>query len=115
MDTTDASEAGPAINVRHECCSLRESDSDQDSQAPPKSGTLINRMTRVPGLTAIGAVRLYQYLISPMLGQRCRFYPSCSNYFILSVRKYGLLRSLWKGTARICRCHPWNPGGYDPP
>jgi putative membrane protein insertion efficiency factor len=114
MDTTDASEAGPATNVRHEC-SLRESDSDQDSHAPPKSGTWINRMTRVPGLAAIGAVRLYQYLISPMLGQRCRFYPSCSQYFILSVRKYGLLRSLWKGTARICRCHPWNPGGYDPP
>jgi|GEM_PF-446399 len=68
-----------------------------------------------PALLAIGAVKLYQYLISPWLGRRCRFYPSCSQYFILSVQKFGLIRGFCKGAARICRCHPWHPGGYDPP
>ena len=72
-------------------------------------------LLHVPALLAIGAVKLYQYLISPWLGRRCRFYPSCSQYFILSVQKFGLLRGFCKGAARICRCHPWHPGGYDPP
>ena len=79
------------------------------------SRNLWRSLLQSPALMAIGAVKLYQYLISPWLGRRCRFYPSCSQYFILSVQKFGLLRGFWKGTARICRCHPWNPGGYDPP
>lgn len=80
---------------------------------PPRP--VLRRMFRSPALLAIGAVKLYQFLISPWLGPRCRFYPSCSQYFILSVQKFGLIRGLCKGSARICRCHPWNPGGYDPP
>ena len=76
---------------------------------------VINRIVRIPGLVAILLVRLYQLLISPFFGRTCRFHPSCSQYYILAVRKYGLVRGSWKGTARICRCHPWNPGGYDPP
>ena len=79
------------------------------------SRTQLIRLLHVPALLAIGGVRLYQYLISPWLGRRCRFYPSCSQYFILSVQKFGLIRGFWKGATRICRCHPWNPGGYDPP
>jgi putative membrane protein insertion efficiency factor len=79
------------------------------------SRKLWRSLLHVPALLAIGAVKLYQYLISPWLGRRCRFYPSCSQYFILSVQKFGLIRGFCKGTARICRCHPWNPGGYDPP
>ena len=50
-----------------------------------------------------------------MLGPRCRFEPSCSTYFIESVRKYGAIRGALRGIWRICRCNPWNPGGYDPP
>jgi putative membrane protein insertion efficiency factor len=68
-----------------------------------------------PQLVLIALVRLYQSLISPLLGPRCRFHPSCSEYFILAVRKYGVLRGASKGVWRICRCHPWHPGGYDPP
>jgi len=63
----------------------------------------------------IAAVRLYQLLISPLLGPNCRFYPSCSQYFILAVRKHGPLRGSLRGVKRICRCHPFHPGGYDPP
>lgn len=60
-------------------------------------------------------IRGYQRTISPLLGPVCRFEPSCSRYMIGALRKYGLLKGLWKGTGRLLRCHPWHPGGYDPP
>lgn len=60
-------------------------------------------------------VRGYQIFLSPLLGRNCRFEPSCSNYFIGAVRKYGPLRGAAKGLWRICRCNPFHPGGYDPP
>nr|WP_315850948.1 membrane protein insertion efficiency factor YidD [Planctomyces sp. SH-PL62] len=63
----------------------------------------------------IAAVRAYQATISPLLGNVCRFHPSCSRYMIESLRKYGLIVGLAKGLRRLSRCHPWNPGGYDPP
>ena len=69
----------------------------------------------IPARLLIGLARLYQLLISPMFGRRCRFQPTCSAYFIESVRKYGAIRGACRGLWRICRCHPWNPGGYDPP
>ena len=69
----------------------------------------------LPAMPAIALVRIYQWTLSPLLGQRCRFTPSCSEYFIGAVRKYGLVRGGWKGACRIGRCHPWHPGGYDPP
>jgi putative membrane protein insertion efficiency factor len=69
----------------------------------------------LPATLLIAAVRVYQYLISPLLGQRCRFYPSCSNYFIEAVRKHGAVRGSLRGVWRILRCNPWNPGGIDPP
>lgn len=70
---------------------------------------------RFPSLLLIGMVRAYQVLISPWLGPQCRFHPSCSQYMILAVQKYGVLRGLPRGIWRICRCHPWNPGGEDWP
>jgi putative membrane protein insertion efficiency factor len=66
-------------------------------------------------LVLILLVRFYQLCIRPLLPAVCRFHPSCSQYFILAVRKYGPIVGAWKGVCRICRCHPWNPGGYDPP
>jgi putative membrane protein insertion efficiency factor len=59
-------------------------------------------------------IRAYQLAISPMLGNRCRFYPSCSDYSMEALKRHGLLRGLWLGARRIGRCHPWHPGGYDP-
>ena len=70
---------------------------------------------RLPGWVLIGLVRVYQYLISPMLGPRCRFQPTCSTYFIESIRKHGAVRGSLRGIWRIVRCNPWFPGGYDPP
>jgi uncharacterized protein len=63
----------------------------------------------------IAIVRGYQLLIRPLLPPACRFQPSCSQYFILAVRKHGPVRGTARGLWRIVRCHPWNPGGYDPP
>jgi uncharacterized protein len=62
-----------------------------------------------------GAIRVYQFTISPLLGPACRFEPTCSRYMIEAVRKYGLIQGFWKGLVRFSRCHPWHPGGVDPP
>jgi putative membrane protein insertion efficiency factor len=63
----------------------------------------------------IALVRGYQLLLRPLFGGQCRFYPSCSHYMIGAIQKYGPLRGPLKGIWRICRCHPWNEGGFDPP
>jgi hypothetical protein len=72
-------------------------------------------LIRLPAAFLIFAVRLYQILLSPLLGRHCRFEPSCSAYFIGAVKQYGAVRGAARGLWRVCRCHPWNPGGYDPP
>ena len=72
-------------------------------------------IVNLPGRGLIGAVRLYQLVISPWLGPACRFQPSCSNYMIQAVEKYGFMRGVWKGVRRIARCHPLGTSGYDPP
>jgi putative membrane protein insertion efficiency factor len=59
-------------------------------------------------------IRLYQRFVSPLLGPRCRFYPSCSNYALQAVQQFGTLRGTWLTVKRLLRCHPWHPGGYDP-
>ena len=60
-------------------------------------------------------IRFYQVTLSPLLGNACRFEPSCSRYTVEALRKYGLFQGSCKGIRRVLRCHPWNPGGYDPP
>ena len=62
----------------------------------------------------VGLLRGYQYAISPVLGRSCRYYPSCSEYAVEAVEKHGALKGGWLGVKRVCRCHPWHPGGYDP-
>ncbi len=63
----------------------------------------------------IVAIRVYQVTLGPLLGPACRFEPTCSRYMVESLRKYGPIRGLARGMRRLSRCHPWNPGGYDPP
>jgi putative membrane protein insertion efficiency factor len=59
-------------------------------------------------------LRLYRYWLSPWLGSRCRFYPSCSQYALEAVETHGAARGAWLAARRVCRCHPWNAGGFDP-
>jgi len=59
-------------------------------------------------------IKCYRYLISPLLGPRCRFSPTCSDYACQALAKHGVLKGGWLSLHRVCRCHPWNPGGYDP-
>ena len=61
-----------------------------------------------------GLIRLYRYLVSPLLGPNCRFYPSCSCYAEEALEHHGIVRGSYLAARRILRCHPWHPGGYDP-
>jgi putative membrane protein insertion efficiency factor len=77
--------------------------------------SLLQRVAMIPSWLLIAGVRCYQLAISPLLGPRCRFHPTCSQYVIEAVRKYGAVRGSWRGLRRIGRCHPWGGSGYDPP
>ena len=59
-------------------------------------------------------IRLYQWTLSPLLGPKCRFYPSCSNYALEAIQRFGILHGSWLTVRRLGRCHPWHPGGIDP-
>lgn len=59
-------------------------------------------------------IKIYQWFISPLLGPRCRFYPSCSSYMLEAIQTHGFFCGTWLGIKRILRCHPGNPGGVDP-
>jgi putative membrane protein insertion efficiency factor len=59
-------------------------------------------------------IRAYQLALSPMLGPRCRFYPSCSQYALEAIESHGAVRGSWLTARRICRCHPFHDGGFDP-
>tara|TARA_Y100000991_G_scaffold10319_1_gene7264 strand:+ start:116 stop:340 length:225 start_codon:yes stop_codon:yes gene_type:complete len=63
---------------------------------------------------AISFINLYKYLISPLLGNNCRYLPTCSEYTKESIIKYGVVKGFWLGLKRIAKCHPWGKGGYDP-
>jgi putative membrane protein insertion efficiency factor len=62
----------------------------------------------------IALIRGYQLLISPLLGNHCRFDPSCSSYMAEAIDRHGSARGTWLGLRRLARCHPWHAGGYDP-
>lgn len=62
----------------------------------------------------LALITLYRWTLSPLLGPRCRFYPSCSQYTAEAIRGHGPLRGSWLGLKRLARCHPWHAGGYDP-
>ncbi|MDO6386610.1 MULTISPECIES: membrane protein insertion efficiency factor YidD [Uliginosibacterium] len=62
----------------------------------------------------LALIKIYQYLVSPWLGSRCRFYPSCSAYAAEALQRHGLLKGLKLAVFRLARCHPWCDGGHDP-
>lgn len=62
----------------------------------------------------IAIIRFYQHYISPLTPPACRFTPTCSQYTLEAIQKYGAIKGTWLGFKRICRCHPWGGSGYDP-
>lgn len=72
-------------------------------------------LAAIPRVALFALIRAYQVTISPLLGPTCRFEPSCSHYMMQAVTKYGLVRGVLRGLRRLARCHPWHPGGFDPP
>jgi putative membrane protein insertion efficiency factor len=71
------------------------------------------RAPRAARAVAVAPIRLYQRLLSPLVGARCRYYPSCSEYAVQAIRRYGILRGLVLAGWRLLRCNPWSAGGVD--
>ncbi|WP_353669175.1 membrane protein insertion efficiency factor YidD [Marinomonas sp. THO17] len=63
---------------------------------------------------AIFIIKIYQYCISPLLGNNCRFYPSCSQYSIQAIERFGIIKGSYLSMRRLLKCHPWHEGGEDP-
>lgn len=72
------------------------------------------RLASLPVASAKLAVRFYRRWISPLSGPHCRFVPSCSEYALMVLEEFGLVKGGWLAVRRLCRCHPWNAGGIDP-
>lgn len=74
---------------------------------------VMSAVASVPQLLLVGLIRLYQLTISPLLGPRCKYYPSCSQYGLEAVRRHGALRGVVLAVWRLLRCNPWSNGGID--
>lgn len=74
----------------------------------------MDRLKTLLSFPFIALIRIYQVLISPLLGPKCRFTPTCSAYTLIAIKKYGPLKGIWLGLKRISRCHPWGGHGHDP-
>lgn len=79
-----------------------------------RSLSFSRRLKSMPKRALIAFVRFYQHAISPLFPPTCRYVPSCSQYAIIALQRYGFIKGGWLATKRILRCHPWHPGGYDP-
>lgn len=80
----------------------------------PVEGPIEAAPSSVGARVGIGLVRFYQRRISPLTPPACRYRPTCSQYTLEAIQRYGLVRGSWMGARRIGRCHPFHPGGYDP-
>lgn len=79
----------------------------------PHDSTLLQRAGRVLALPLIWLVRGYQLFVSPLLGPRCRYYPSCSTYAVTALQRFGPLKGTWLAAYRVLRCNPFSRGGVD--
>jgi len=76
---------------------------------------MLQKISRAIGSLLIGAIRFYQRFISPIKPPSCRFYPTCSNYAIEAIKRFGPIQGTLMAAFRVLRCGPWSAGGYDPP
>jgi putative membrane protein insertion efficiency factor len=92
----------------------RRAVTSQPSALFPKPNSLVGWILAPLTWLCIALVRFYQKFISPGLPRSCRFAPSCSQYALEAIQRYGALKGVWLGALRLARCHPWHPGGFDP-
>ena len=78
------------------------------------AAVMVRWIVRIPRRSLAVLIRGYQLFISPLLPASCRFHPSCSQYALEAVERYGVIRGGWLGVRRLVRCHPFHPGGFDP-
>ncbi len=106
---TGTDDRDPAIGVANNVTadSNVESSCQSDGAQISKSWSLMARIASLP-------VYFYRYLISPLIPPRCRYQPTCSEYALIALQKYGALKGGWLALQRIARCHPWGGSGYDP-
>ena len=78
------------------------------------TGLTRGKKQSIPTRMMIVLIQLYQYFVSPLLGNHCRFQPTCSHYFIEAISRWGFIRGSGMGAKRISKCHPFHRGGYDP-
>jgi putative membrane protein insertion efficiency factor len=90
-----------------ECCK----DSFEPDLTKPEKPALWKTILSFPFILLI---KIYQWIISPLLGPKCRFTPTCSHYAVEALKKYGPFKGFWLSLKRIGRCHPWGGHGYDP-
>lgn len=74
----------------------------------------MEKINRVLSFCLTVLIKVYRYCLSPLLGDRCRFYPSCSCYMQTAIEIHGIFKGGWLGLCRLARCHPFHVGGYDP-
>ena len=74
---------------------------------------MVRHVMLVPRNVCVAILTVYRAVISPLYGDVCRYYPSCSRYTLQALQHHGVLRGVWLGTTRIARCHPWAEGGVD--
>jgi putative membrane protein insertion efficiency factor len=72
------------------------------------------KLVRLPTMVLIAVISVYRRVISPLLGPRCRFLPTCSEYAVMALERHGLLRGSYLTVRRLLRCHPFHAGGFDP-
>ena len=75
---------------------------------------LKDRCKEILGMACVGLIRLYQIVLSPLFGPSCRYFPTCSDYAIMAIKRHGPFRGALMAGLRLLRCHPLHPGGYDP-
>ena len=74
----------------------------------------MNKLLKILSYPFLLVIKIYQYFISPVLGPKCRYTPTCSHYAEEAFKKYGLFKGFWLSVKRISRCHPWGGSGFDP-
>lgn len=85
-----------------------------EGEQEEKALSFKQKLKRLPKFILVKCIRFYQQGISPLFPPTCRYVPSCSQYAIIAIQRYGLVKGGWLATKRVLRCHPWHAGGYDP-